>query len=315
MRWVRIGAAALVAAASLGACQERAPADPLAQARTACADESAEAESRINACSALLNSGDIGATERAAALAGRGTAQLDAGDVTAALQDFRAASESDAQNMLAVKGRAAILVESGQLDAAEPLVARLIDAHAYPGEAYTLLGRILLERSRLDEAINAFTRAANEDEHFADAFAYRGMAKQRQRDYPAALIDYNQALDIEPRQVLALAGRCWTRVLMEADDLAQARTDASAATQADPRNVSAQLCKGVLHLRDGEWAQAQVAYEAALEVEPGNPAALFGRGVARRRGGDSEGTEDMNRARGFDRHIARTFEDLGVRTY
>jgi Flp pilus assembly protein TadD len=97
--------------------------------------------------------------------------------------------------------------------------------------------------------------------------------------------------------------------------MAQARADADAAAAADPRNVQGQLCRGLLQLRAGEWAAARSSYEAALAVAPGNPSALFGRGVARRRSGDNEGREDMNQARDFDSHVARSFEDLGVDTY
>jgi tetratricopeptide (TPR) repeat protein len=312
---MRLGlmAAALAASVLASGCQQRS-ADPLADARAACA-EPGEAEARINACTALLESGELGASDRALAHAGRGEALAEAGDVTEALRDFGAALESDPQNMMAVKGRAAILIESGQLDAAAPLVERLLASGQSGAEANYLNGRILLARGALDDAITAFTRAIDEDERYADAYAERAAAKQRQRDYAAALVDFDQAIAINPQLAPALAGRCWARVLMDADDVGQARADAREAAEIDPRLVDAQLCKGLLHLRDGEWAEARAAYEAALEVEPGNPAALFGRGVARRRGGDDEGRDDMNRARDFDERIARTFEDLGVRTF
>jgi Flp pilus assembly protein TadD len=84
---------------------------------------------------------------------------------------------------------------------------------------------------------------------------------------------------------------------------------------AAPENVEAQLCRGVLQLRGGDWANARAAFEAALAVEPGNPTALFGRGVARRRSGDNDGRDDMNRARDFDRHIGERFDELRVATF
>ncbi len=307
-------AAVFVAGVLAAGCQQQSSSDPLASARAACV-EPGEAEARINACTAILESGDLGASDRALAHAGRGEALAEAGDVTEALRDFASALESDPQNLMAVKGRAAILIESGQLDAAAPLVARLLASGESAAEANYLNGRILLARGDLDAAISAFTHAIDEDERYGDAYAQRAAAKQRQRDYEAALVDFDHAIAINPQLAPALAGRCWARVLLGADDLSQARTDAREATQIDPRLVDGQLCKGLLHLRDGEWAEARAAYEAALEVEPGNPAALFGRGVARRRSGDDEGRDDMNRARDFDDRVARTFEDLGVRTF
>jgi Flp pilus assembly protein TadD len=79
--------------------------------------------------------------------------------------------------------------------------------------------------------------------------------------------------------------------------------------------VEGQLCRGVLQLREEQWAEAKTSFEAALAVESGNPIALFGRGVARRRSGDRDGTEDMNQARDFDGNIGQQFDRFGVRTY
>ena len=97
--------------------------------------------------------------------------------------------------------------------------------------------------------------------------------------------------------------------------MGQARNDAEAAVTADARQVDAQLCRGILQLRGGEWENARHAFEAALAVEPGNPTALFGRGVARRRSGEGAGREDMNQARDFDSHIGEAFDEWGVETF
>ncbi|MGE0740933.1 MAG: tetratricopeptide repeat protein [Hyphomonadaceae bacterium] len=304
---------AAVIALALAAC-ERTPPDPLAEARATCADIGAEAEARISACTSLIESGELGDPERSAALSGRGDAAYEAGDVTMALRDYTAALGIDASAPAALKGRAAILIESGQLDAAEPLVQRLIEADAFPGEAHYYAGVIAQQRGNVGAATEAYDASIAADQ-FAPAYAARASIKQAQQDYAGALDDYNAALRINGQLTPALAGRCWTRVLMEEGDLNGARADADAAAQADPRNVEAQLCRGLLQLRAGEWADARASYEAALESEPGNPSALFGRGVARRRSGDSDGREDMNQARDFDRHVARRFDDLGVDTF
>src|SRR5512145_2014094 len=98
------GASALVLLA-LTAC-ERTPPDPLAEARAACADAGAEAEARIEACGALINSGSLEDAERGLALSRRGEATQEAGDVTDALRDYNAALAIDEANALALKGRA-----------------------------------------------------------------------------------------------------------------------------------------------------------------------------------------------------------------
>jgi tetratricopeptide (TPR) repeat protein len=307
--WLLIVSAAL----ALAACDRQR--DPAAAARATCLDESAEAEARMEACSTLIDAGELEGAERAAAFANRGAATYEAGDVTAALRDYNAALQADEGAMLAVLGKATILVESGQLDAAEPLVRRLRESGEHEANAHYLAGVIARQRGDTGAAADAFTASIDADRRFAPAYAQRGELKQSQRDYGGAIEDYDRALALNGQLASALAGRCWARVLMEDGDTGAARRDGDAAAGADPRYVPGQLCRGLLQLRAGEWANARVSYEAALEVEPGNPTALFGRGVARRRSGDNEGREDMNQARDFAPNIGRTFADLGVESY
>lgn len=302
---------------ALAACEQQLQqsGDPLAQARRTCASERAEAEARMEACSTLIESGGLDDADRAAALANRGAATYEAGDVTRALRDFGAALNADENAMLAVKGRATILVESGQLDAAEPLVRRLVESGEFGAEAHHLAGVIAQQRGNIAGATQEFDASIAADRRYAPAYAGRGAIKQRQRDYAGAMADYYEAIDIDPQLAPARSGRCWTAVLMEDSNMRRARQDADVAAEADPRHVPGQLCRGLLQLRAGEWAGARASYEAALAVEPGNPSALFGRGVARRRSGDNEGADDMNQARDFDEHVTAEFEELGVRTY
>lgn len=298
-------------ALALAACGKP---DPLAEARRACA-QAEEAEAKIEACTTFIEMDGAEPGARSEALAERGAAHQEAGDVTNGLRDYAAALELNSDNMAAVKGRAGILIESGQLDAAQPLVERLLASGQFQGDAHFFDGAIALTRGDHAAALEAFDAAIAADPRYAPAFANRAAIKQAREDYSGALADYDRALEINPQLTPALSGRCWTRVLQEEGDMARARADADAAVGGDPRNVQAQLCRGLLQLRAGEWEAARASYDAALQVEPGNPTALFGRGVARRRAGDNDGREDMNQARDFAPHVARAFEDLGVQTY
>ncbi len=300
------------AALALAACGES---DPLARARADCADGESNLEAQIASCTALIESGELGDPERSIALANRGSARGEGGDVTAALRDFEAALAADGDNMHAIMGRASVLIESGQTDAAEPLVRRLVASGEYVSGAHFSLGQIAARRGETAAAIAAFDAAIEAEPRFARALEARARIKQQQGDHAGALADYDAALEVNPQLAPALAGRCWTRVLRQDGDLALARADADAAAQADPRGANGQLCRGLLQLRAEEWEGARLTYEAVLEVTPGDPNALFGRGIARRRAGDNAGSEDMNQARDFDRHIAQTFDQLGVRSY
>ncbi|MGD9980932.1 MAG: tetratricopeptide repeat protein [Hyphomonadaceae bacterium] len=275
--------------------------------------EAEEVEAKIAACTTAAEDDSLTPELRSQALSTRAAAYQDGGDVTAALRDYGAALELDEVNPSALLGRADILIDSGQLDAAQPLLQRALNLNQ-SSEANEMMGQIALRRGQFPEAIGFFDTALEHEPRRASALAARGRARQRSADLTGAEQDYNRAIVLDGNLADARAGRCWL-YLNQNRDPASARGDADAAVAADPRNVEGQLCRGVLQLREGQWTDARASFEAVLAIESGNPIALFGRGVARRRSGDRDGTEDMNLARDFDRRIGEQFDDLGVETY
>jgi tetratricopeptide (TPR) repeat protein len=296
-------------ALALAAC-ERAE-EPIDDA-AACL-EAEEVEARIAACTAAAENEALTPQLRSQALSARAEAQEEGGDVTAALRDYGAAIELDDANPSALLGRANILIKSGQLDAAEPLVQRALSA-AQSSRANELMGQIALRRGQFPEAINYFDAALRQEPRSATATSSRARAKQRSGDLEGAARDYDQAIELDGNLADARAGRCWLD-LTEERELGRARSDADAAVAADPRNIEGQLCRGVLQLREGEWANARASFEAVLALDASNTTALFGRGIARNRSGDRAGTQDMNQARDFEQNISQRFDELGVRTY
>jgi tetratricopeptide (TPR) repeat protein len=309
---MRVLLTASVCALALAAC-ERAD-DPAARQAEACADAARMAEERVAACTAAIESGSLDEEARVVARAHRGAAYYEAGQVTPALRDFEAVLRDDPHNAEALEGRAAILLASGQLDAAMQLVERLIASGERLDQAHLMRGDIAFQHGDYTGAIGAYGDAIRRNGDLALAYAHRARTKQRLEDHAGALTDFDMAVRLDGDLVDARAGRCWLSLVQD-EQLERARQDAETAVAAAPENVEAQLCRGVLQLRGGDWANARAAFEAALAVEPGNPTALFGRGVARRRSGDNDGRDDMNRARDFDRHIGERFDELRVATF
>lgn len=311
MRHRLLGACAMLLAACDG---EAPPADAAAGLRADCANPQLDAAAQYSACTALLDRGDLEPADRSAALGNRGSAQLRQGAVTPALRDFEAAVAADGDNIHAVLGRASVLVDSGQLDAAEPMVRQALDSGEFLDRAHFLAGNIAAQRGDRPAAIAAYDAAIAAEPRFASAYANRGRMRAQGEDYAGAIVDYDRAVAIEPAHTNALSGRCWARVHAGGSDAA-ARADADAAVAGDPSNLEGHLCRGLLQLRAEQWDAARESYDAALALQAGNPVALFGRGVARRRAGDRDGADDMNQARDFSPHVASTFADLGVRSY
>ena len=298
-----------VLALALGACErENVELDDI----NACLSAE-EAEAKIEACTAAAQNESLTPEQRSVAFSTRGDANDEAGDVTTALRDYGSALQLDEANPAALLGRGRILLASGQLDAAEPVLRRAVELNQL-GQANELLGQIMVRRGEFSEAITLFNAALDHEPRSATALAGRARAKQRLGDLDGAANDFSAAIRVDDRLAEARAGRCWLD-LNESRELERARRDADAAVAANPNLVEGQLCRGVLQLRDGQWADAKTAFDAALAVESGNPIALFGRGVARWRSGDNAGTEDMNQARDFDDNIGAQFDRFGVRTY
>lgn len=302
----------VVAAAALGGCEPAAPPDPLAPARETCARAGAGGDARLAACAAVLASSEIGDEERVAVLATRGELRRSEGDPTGALADFNAALAIDVNAAPALLGRAAVLLRSGQLDAAAAAIAAGESAGAEPARVHLLRGELAMRRGDPGGAIAELDQAIALNGNASAAFAQRGMAKQAFEDFPAARRDFDAALRLDARDPLARAGRCWNSVYL-ARDLAEARADAEAAIAAEPGMIQAHLCLGLIDLRMEDWAGARAAYEAALAREPANAAALFGRGFARRELGErGEGAADIRQAYVYDSEIDEKFERLGV---
>lgn len=302
----------LLAAAGLAACSQGAPRAPHADALSACGDAEAPAASRRDACDQVLAEPDLASADRAAALSHRGELKRQTGDPTGALADFAAALAIDGEMTEAKLGRAAVLLDSGQLDAAEPLITNVIARGAPPPRAQFLLGVLRARQGNAAAALTAFDAAIAADRRNPEAYASRGALRQAQGDGDGAAADFDAALRLDPTHAGALIGRCWSRV-QRRGDLAAALADAEAALTASSANERAQLCRGLIQLRREDWAEARAAYDAVLLNNPSSAEALFGRGVARRELGErDEGRDDIRQAYRINSHIDDDFKRLGV---
>ncbi len=208
-RWLGLG---IVLA--LAACE---PADPLARDRAACAEAGRASDERVAACTRLIESGELDDAARAEMQALRGDAHHSADAVTPALRDYEAALRLNENNARALQGRAGILLASGQLDAAELLLDRLIASGEASGDAMRMRGDIALQRAAYTDAIEHYDDALAADGRLALAYAHRARAKERLRDVEGARTDYTEAIRIDGALAEARAGRCWLNVMHEGD--------------------------------------------------------------------------------------------------
>jgi tetratricopeptide (TPR) repeat protein len=181
-----------------------------------------EAEAKIEACTVAAQDESLTPEQRSVAFSTRGDANDEAGDVTAALRDYGSALDLDDENPAALLGRGRILLASGQLDAAEPVLRRVIELND-SGQAHELMGQIMVRRGEFSESITFFNAALDHDPRAASALAGRARAKQRLGDLVGAANDYDQA--IRANDNLAEA-RCSSRSSLRSSQQRPARASA-----------------------------------------------------------------------------------------
>jgi len=303
----------LALAIGLAACGQTAT---TVKPGAACGQDGLSPADTIREGSAAIDQGALDDQARANALANRGFAQSAKDDPSAALRDFVAALALNPENIHAKLGRAQILADSGQLDAAQPLIDSVIASGQFKAEAYAVRGNINARRGDDAAAISDFDTALQANPRMASVLAYRGQLKQDRHDLPGARADFDAAITIDAHNAKALAGRCWNRVEVMGEatsDVDAARSDGEAAIAANSSLLDGQLCLGLVLMKQEQWSRARAVYNDAVTLSPANAAALYGRGVAAKKDGDSHGGADIDHAYQINSRIDAEFERLGVR--
>lgn len=138
-----------------------------------------------------------------------------------------------------------------------------------------------------------------------------GRAKQRKNDSQGALNDYNQALQINPRDASAIALRGFA--YFDKGDADAALTDENAQVQLRPQSAAAYLDRGGIRIRRGELDQAETDSNKAIELDPKLAAGYRFRGFILGSKGDLSGAlADYDTAVKLDAPDARGYNGRGI---
>ncbi|OIW31687.1 tetratricopeptide-like protein [Coniochaeta ligniaria NRRL 30616] len=153
--------------------------------------------------------------------------------------------------------------------------------------------------SSTDTATSAApAQISDEQKKQAEALKSKGNAAMAQKDYPAAIDLYTQALALHPGNAVFLSNRAAAH--SAARDHESARADAEAAVAVDPKYTKAWSRLGLARFALGDARGSMEAYQKGIEYEGngGSEAMKKGFETARRRVEELESEEQEDSSRG-----------------
>jgi tetratricopeptide (TPR) repeat protein len=261
------------------------------------ADEAVQRGDRAEAKRLLGIAGERHKSVRALMLLAR--LQSEDGDAAAAIGSLRAARTLAPNAEDVLSAFAEVSLRTGApvpgILALESL-ARLWPAE--PKYAY-LLGVGLMAAGDMPAATDALRRANTLEPGRPLTLLALGLAYNNQKLYTEARPLLRRALDLHPSSVEALAA------LAEAEagegDLDAAERDAARVLERAPRNATANLVAGMVHMARRRYAEARDAFDAAVAADPASPRPEYQLSLVHARLGDQGSA---------DRHLARYREKL-----
>lgn len=121
---------------------------------------------------------------------------------------------------------------------------------------------IIREGGKMDEAMQALTRAIEKFERHALAYERRGFVNYRLKNYDDALYDYSKSININPRNAEAYYGRAHVHLMNKDTEKAIADLDMATKTSIalQPLYWKSRRLKGNCHLELEQYEKAAFEY-------------------------------------------------------
>ena len=159
--------------------------------------------------------------------------------------------------------------EQRVIDLLEPRAASFSDNLAF---GY-LLGTALVRTGQRDRGQVYMDRIFKAGES-AEARLLMGTALIQTKDYPAAVVEFKKAVELNPQ--LPTARTMYGRALMAVGDTDAAAREFLRALQVNPNDFDANLQLGALRKRDQQNDEARMYLERAVRLRPQDATARFG---------------------------------------
>ena len=140
-------------------------------------------------------------------------------------------------------------------------------------EASVLQFQVLLKLKLYDEVIRACDIALANGRKSAVIYEFRGLARTAAENYPGAIRDFGQALELEPRNAKILKERGWAYLSCDAAKLAL--VDFDTAIKIAPEDADAYTGRGSAHAQLGDHRAAVADAREAIHTGKSDPRVMY----------------------------------------
>lgn len=187
---------------------------------------------------------------------------------TAALKEFIEAEKLNSADPQIHAGLAEAYMQKKALDLAEKHYKKAIELSEGDPIYYNNLGALYITMEKYDDAIAAFSVAANDILFDRPELAWTGigLANAQKQDYPAAQIAYQKAIDANPRYYRApfMLGELYFSL----DRPVEALEMFKLSTNATPGFANGYYWQGLVYMKMKETDKAKQAFLKVLELAP-----------------------------------------------
>ncbi len=208
----------------------------------------------------------------------RGIARQNLGNYQGAVDDYSAGLQFAPEDRVFLTNKAIAEVQLKKYDEAESSFDKLVSLHPNYYNGYMSRAQFHLEKGDTLKAVADIDKAISIDKYISSAYAQRAVIKVLyDADYDAALVDMNEALRLDPKEVSYYFNRA--RIKYHQEDLRGAMEDYDYILQLDPGNTMTYYNRGLLRMQVGERNKAILDFSEVIQAEPDNYFAIYNRGL------------------------------------
>lgn len=226
------------------------------------------AESALATATQVLQRQGLPRQAKANLLYQRGIANTQLQRYEGAVDDFRRAIEASSKHLAARMALCDALVQSGDIEEADEAFNRA--ARTFPDSPLVLNNRGMFHQSQgnLRRAIRDFTLAISLDADYVQAYMNRGYTQLQKSDPAAAIDDLNAVLEREPNNAAALSLRGTAK--LRQGQFKESIADYTRVVERNPADPAARADLGFAYFFSGDYKTAAAAFDQSLTLKPDN---------------------------------------------